>query len=110
MIKKPESARQLVSLQYLRAVAALLVVFLHATIQVNNLRAPNTSAWLEVGKCGVDIFFVLSGYVMWTSTAGRSGVLEFLRRRLVRIVPLYSPRSSSFPGATPSFPSCPVAT
>jgi exopolysaccharide production protein ExoZ len=89
MIKKPESARQLVSLQYLRAVAALLVVFLHATIQVNNLRAPNTSAWLEVGKCGVDIFFVLSGFVMWTSTAGRSGVLEFLRRRLVRIVPLY---------------------
>ncbi|MFL6604077.1 MAG: acyltransferase family protein [Steroidobacteraceae bacterium] len=89
MIKKPESARQLVSLQYLRAVAALLVVFLHATIQVNNLRAPNTSAWLEVGKCGVDIFFVLSGFVMWASTAGRSGVLEFLRRRLVRIVPLY---------------------
>ncbi len=90
MTKKPESVRPLVSLQYLRAVAALLVVYLHATIQVNNLRAANTSAWLEVGKCGVDIFFVLSGYVMWTSTAGRhSGVMEFLRRRLVRIVPLY---------------------
>jgi exopolysaccharide production protein ExoZ len=66
------------------------VVFLHATLQANTLRGPNTSAWLEVGKCGVDIFFVLSGYVMWTSTADRhSGVLEFLRRRLVRIVPLY---------------------
>lgn len=90
MTQKPESIRPLVSLQYLRAAAALLVVYLHATIQVNNLRAPNTSAWLEVGKCGVDIFFVLSGYVMWTSTAGRrSGVMEFLRRRLVRIVPLY---------------------
>jgi exopolysaccharide production protein ExoZ len=89
MTQKPKGARQLVSLQYLRAVAALLVVYLHAAIQVNSLRVPNTSAWLEVGKCGVDIFFVLSGFVMWTSTAGRSGVLEFLRRRLVRIVPLY---------------------
>jgi exopolysaccharide production protein ExoZ len=89
MTKKLQSARPLVSLQYLRAVAALLVVYLHAAIQVNNLRGSNTSGWLEVGKCGVDIFFVLSGYVMWTSTAGRSGVLEFLRRRLVRIVPLY---------------------
>ncbi len=89
MNKKPESARPLVSLQYLRAVAALLVVFFHATVQVNNLRAPNTAAWVEVGKFGVDIFFVLSGFVMWTSTVGRSGVREFLRRRLVRIVPLY---------------------
>lgn len=89
MTKKPEGARPLVSLQYLRAVAALLVVYLHAIIQVNTLSGPNTSPWLEVGKCGVDIFFVLSGFVMWTSTAGRAGVLEFLRRRLVRIVPLY---------------------
>jgi exopolysaccharide production protein ExoZ len=90
MPHKSDTGRPLVSLQYLRAIAALLVVYLHAVIQVNTLSPPGSPVWLEVGKCGVDIFFVLSGYVMWTSTAGRSSsVLEFMRRRLVRIVPLY---------------------
>ena len=81
--------RTLVSLQYLRAGAALLVVYLHATIQFNTLSGPAGMA-LEIGKCGVDVFFVLSGYVMWMSTAAKSmTVADFLKRRLVRIVPLY---------------------
>jgi exopolysaccharide production protein ExoZ len=84
-----QGAGPLISLQYLRAIASMFVVYLHAAIQVNTLSGAGVSPWPEVGKCGVDVFFVLSGYVMWMSTAGRSGVLEFLRRRLVRIAPLY---------------------
>ncbi len=82
--------RTLVSLQYLRAGAALLVVYLHATIQVNTLSGSANASFLPVGQCGVDVFFVLSGYVMWMSTAAKSmSVADFLKRRLIRIVPLY---------------------
>jgi exopolysaccharide production protein ExoZ len=89
-MKKVEKGRTLVSLQYLRAIAAMLVVYLHAAIQVNNLSAPAPSAFPEVGRCGVDIFFVLSGYVMWISTMDRpASVVDFLERRLIRIVPIY---------------------
>ncbi|MCK1397439.1 acyltransferase [Bradyrhizobium sp. 4] len=42
---------------------------------------------------GVDIFFVISGFVMFLVAAddfGRQGAsLEFLRRRIIRVVPLY---------------------
>ena len=74
-------------LQYTRAVAALLVVFYHAAIQANNQFA---GALPVFGKSGVDIFFVLSGFVMWTSTSQRAvSPALFLKRRLARIAPLY---------------------
>ena len=39
---------------------------------------------------GVDIFFVISGFVMWGVTAGRErGSWLFFSNRLKRIVPLY---------------------
>lgn len=79
---------QLLSLQYLRAVAAMLVVVFHALVQVHVLYGGFPIP--AFGEVGVDIFFVLSGYVMWHSTAGRplSG-RDFLLKRLIRIAPLY---------------------
>lgn len=38
---------------------------------------------------GVDVFFVLLGYVMVVSTRSSRSEMEFLRRRAVRILPLY---------------------
>ena len=77
---------KLASIQYLRAVAALLVVFHHAR---------NVHPWLYnplagfgLAQCGVDVFFVISGFVMY-SAARSEATGEFLRRRLIRIVPLY---------------------
>lgn len=79
-----------VSLQYLRGVAALLVVYFHAVLQLQGPLARPATALPLFGSSGVDLFFVLSGFVMWTSTAGRSvSIGEFYRRRLVRIAPLY---------------------
>ena len=78
------------SLQSLRAVAALLVVYYHAVLAIQPaLGRPDTS--LPVfGAAGVDLFFVISGFVVWTSTAGRKMTpLAFYGRRLARIVPLY---------------------
>jgi exopolysaccharide production protein ExoZ len=78
------------SVQSLRAVAALLVVYFHAVLQVQTaLRGPDNLLH-SFGSSGVDLFFVISGFVMWTSTAGRAlSTGAFYRRRIVRIVPLY---------------------
>ena len=86
MKQKPSASRTILSLQYLRAIAALLVVYFHAQLQ-----APGRAfAFPSFGAAGVDIFFVLSGYVMWLTTAGRRiGPLQFMQRRIIRIVPLY---------------------
>ena len=45
---------------------------------------------MEAGRCGVDIFFVISGFIMWLVTRNReTDATLFLKRRLLRIVPLY---------------------
>jgi len=44
----------------------------------------------ELGPFGVKIFFVISGFVMWLTTASADiSPATFWRRRLIRIVPLY---------------------
>ena len=42
----------------------------------------------EIGAIGVDIFFVISGFVMWITVCNSSAV-EFILRRVYRIAPLY---------------------
>lgn len=82
------SKMQLDSLQYLRGIAAMMVVYFHAVVQV--VQTAGFEPYPMLGLSGVDIFFVLSGFVMWYTTAGRSTrPLTFLSKRLVRIAPLY---------------------
>nr|WP_232247679.1 acyltransferase family protein [Pseudomonas putida] len=43
-----------------------------------------------VGDFGVDIFFVISGFVMWVTTEGKNkGIREFWVSRILRVAPLY---------------------
>ncbi|HEY2178216.1 MAG TPA: acyltransferase [Caulobacteraceae bacterium] len=72
--------KPLISIQYLRGAAALGVVAFHAC----QWRAGG----FNVGRSGVDVFFVISGVIMWRITAGaRPG--QFLWRRVTRVAPLY---------------------
>ena len=78
-----------ISVQMLRAIAATMVVFVHFDTELVRLQArPLGSFWLA---SGVDIFFVISGFIMWTSVERRHGMTAsaFLRNRIIRIVPLY---------------------
>src|ERR1700677_861510 len=81
-------------LQALRAVAAGLVVMHHSiSLWVGNImHRPIASQWSN-GAAGVDIFFVISGFVMAISLPGLAGRKNkagvFLWRRFARIVPLY---------------------
>ncbi|QGZ36864.1 acyltransferase family protein [Stappia indica] len=67
----------------LRAVAVLSVVAFHLNAD-----------WLPGGFVGVDIFFVISGYlitgIVWSElAAGRFSLKTFYQRRILRIVPAY---------------------
>lgn len=76
------------SIQHLRALAALMVVVFHLHPQL--ARMGYEGAWPDWLSNGVDIFFVISGFIMWSTTAGRPVTpMDFYRRRIVRIVPLY---------------------
>jgi exopolysaccharide production protein ExoZ len=82
--------------QYLRAVAALMVVFHHARWFLPADAVLRTAAWAQAGARGVDIFFVISGFVMAHSTRGYDPdeprapqALSFLIKRLIRVVPFY---------------------
>jgi exopolysaccharide production protein ExoZ len=76
------------SLQYLRGLAALMIVYYHALKAVHQFSG--TALPVSVSASGVDIFFVISGVVMWITTAdGRATPSSFFRKRMIRIVPLY---------------------
>jgi len=73
------------ALQYLRAVAALAVVYSHAAIQVDNF-GPYLS---KAGSFGVDIFFVISGFIMIYIAKPDTRPVPFFINRVRRVVPLY---------------------
>jgi len=79
-------------IQALRAVAALIVVAHHAVIMLVERNHLSIHYW-PVGSSGVDIFFVISGFVMTISSdplrRARHPARVFMARRLERIVPLY---------------------
>jgi exopolysaccharide production protein ExoZ len=84
-------AAKLWSVQVLRFVAALLVVFYHAvnyTFQFSHRYGLTGQAGAFIGRCGVDIFFVISGFII-TRTSGGLSVGRFVARRAKRILPLY---------------------
>jgi exopolysaccharide production protein ExoZ len=87
---------RLPAVQILRALAALSVVLGHACFEARAFdRAGEYTRILDTyyWTAGVDLFFVLSGFIMmWTFgyRFGEPGAWrEFLRRRLVRIIPPY---------------------
>lgn len=95
--KDGTSSGTLINLQLLRALAAFSVVVAHAIHETASLTsatvepAGGRSVW-NLGF-GVDIFFVLSGFIMTHTAAaefGKSGAsARFFLRRCARVIPLY---------------------
>jgi exopolysaccharide production protein ExoZ len=83
----------LVYIQILRLVAAVAVIAFHALgAPPKGFEVPESviSFALSYGGRGVDLFFVISGFVIFYAThRAPLTPAEFLRRRVERIVPLY---------------------
>jgi peptidoglycan/LPS O-acetylase OafA/YrhL len=79
--------RHLVGLDGLRGVAALLVLAYHA-----QLDTPYESHWMVKSYLAVDLFFILSGFVIARSYEARmlSGlrVIPYMKIRLIRLYPV----------------------
>ncbi|MBV6392854.1 MAG: hypothetical protein KPEEDBHJ_02081 [Anaerolineales bacterium] len=86
---------KLQNIQALRGVAVLCVVLFHLVI-IEGKYAEGTAllpGWLRFGMFGVDLFFVISGFVMAAVARGKFRQLKesllFLYHRASRIYPLY---------------------
>lgn len=81
------------SLQWLRALAAMMVLIGHVLEEAAHYRGIGAGAAALPWTRGVDVFFVISGVVI--ALAGQrhagstSGAGAFLVRRVIRVVPLY---------------------
>ncbi len=87
---------KLPNIQILRACAAMMIVVYHCGIETAHLAAGSGGARLfdeNPWGAGVPIFFAISGFIMVVTSARAFGSLhaatDFMRRRLIRIVPLY---------------------
>lgn len=87
---------KLSSIQVLRGIAASLVVLLHILASIDTYYSssllsyyPTLASFLETG---VDVFFVISGFIMFAVTQKKFGqgyAWTFLKKRAFRVLPLY---------------------
>jgi exopolysaccharide production protein ExoZ len=86
------SAPKYLGLQILRITAACMVLFTHSTFYASERLERHFEVWKR-GAAGVEIFFVLSGFVMVYSSIkllnNSNGWKVFAERRIIRIVPIY---------------------
>ncbi|MFK0312559.1 acyltransferase family protein [Pseudomonas sp. NPDC090233] len=87
-----KNRKMLNSIQILRAIAAWIVV-LHHYLQVTYSTMPTdpiSTALHRYGAIGVDLFFVISGFVIYLSASKQIVTpVTFAKHRIARIVPAY---------------------
>jgi peptidoglycan/LPS O-acetylase OafA/YrhL len=87
------NAKTVFGVQVLRGLAAAMVIMYHAASNLRDSAGYYLIPGLSFGSGGVDLFFLISGFVMVRTTEGQLGQpgawSRFLGHRLIRIVPLY---------------------
>ena len=87
----------LIIIQLLRFIAALMVVFTHTYSHVAAAGGEEKGLFYligSIGYAGVDVFFVISGFIIWHTTRNTTGydkILKFFYRRSTRIYTGYWP-------------------
>lgn len=82
------------SIQMLRGIAAFLVVIAHAQVHLEARGIiPELNPFLDLGRAGVDLFFVISGFIMVYIAGNKflqpGAPRDFLIKRIIRVVPIY---------------------
>lgn len=97
LFEVPDRSRTIVGLHYVRALATIMVVVVHACLIValpKYYGSEVLAGFFDPGAGEIDLFFLMSGVIMVIATHSattlrpRSGVGDFLRRRAIRIVPM----------------------
>ena len=87
--KRLPIANMINSLQFVRALAALMVLFFHAQATVYE-KIGYEGNFTNIGAAGVDMFFVISGFVIYLIFVKRKySPMGFFTKRLIRVAPLY---------------------
>jgi len=94
----PSTASRYAHIDAMRAIAVLLVIWMHTSEVFVPIAAPSVQDRLyevahsfDFGRIGVVVFFIISGFVIPASLRGPRavGCYQFLIRRLFRLYPLY---------------------
>ncbi|GAA4332073.1 acyltransferase [Mucilaginibacter gynuensis] len=93
----PVKPRKLEGIQILRGIAAAMVVFCHVVNAVYNYDHGQSllakKQFILWGTSGVDIFFVISGFIIYITTVNKNRQADsapaFMLKRALRIYPLY---------------------
>lgn len=95
---KKDTTGTINSIQALRAFAALAVVYYHIALLPlgKTLQLPETGSW------GVDVFFIISGFII--GMVVNQNTTNFLPRRVIRVVPLYWLATFAWAGLALAFP------
>jgi peptidoglycan/LPS O-acetylase OafA/YrhL len=81
-----------------RGIAALMVLFFHSSArlvdrQYFDFQSPALERWMRFGPTGVDLFFVISGFIIFyahrNDIGNRKAVFPYFLRRILRIYPVY---------------------
>ncbi|MBK5145415.1 acyltransferase [Budviciaceae bacterium BWR-B9] len=89
----PTKNIKLESIQALRGVAVLLVIAFHFRVYLNGVYTQKDlgDILFSMGEIGVDIFFVISGFIITYSTMDKekSSPIEFAIKRFFRLYPVF---------------------
>ncbi|MFN8348217.1 MAG: acyltransferase [Spirosomataceae bacterium] len=79
-----EKHQRLATLDTFRGIAALAVVLFH--LMLHQAEAPFQLGW---GATGVDLFFIISGFVIFLTLNKTTSALDFVMARFSRLYPVY---------------------
>jgi exopolysaccharide production protein ExoZ len=87
-LKRPGRHRYI---SWIRAIAAAEVLFWHSDLVTKHFSTSTVIVppYTIVGAIGVDLFFVLSGYIMCMRATSYQNGGQYLYARLLRLVPMY---------------------
>ncbi len=86
-----QAKNRIEELDVFRGIAAMAVVLFHYTKRFRDLYGHNYPEFFDFkyGFLGVQLFFIISGFVIYMSINNSSSTFQFIKRRFIRLYPAY---------------------